>query len=269
MSTHKAIEHICQIYKDNPSELNDRLRKIVKNKRLSRRRRSAAYEKLREMNDFIELDSDGSVTRSCCDYLTDDSDNSSVSSASSGSSENSFDEEQMPTRMGLFKYSSEIERYSYERRIKNAKKAAKTEIKKKARRHSIAAKKASRKALEDKKLHDDIQNAFRDPVKNFYFLLKQAGFRYVFFIKEKQHALAWINSNYQYEIVLFKGVSSPRKKVICEEIGQRAWQYLRSRKFHLVKPEISKFLEKRNQVLQVQDETNTSNLVLSLFSSDF
>jgi hypothetical protein len=269
MSTHKAIERICQIYKDNPSELNDLLREIVKNKGLSRRRRRAAYEKLREMNDFIELDSDESVTRSCCDYLTDDSDNSSVSSASSGSSENSFDKEQTLTRMGLFKYSSENEFYSYERRIKNAKKVAKTENKKEARRHSIAAKKASRKALEDKKLHDAIQNALRNPVKKFSFLLKQVGFRYVFFIEEKQHALAWINSNYQYEIVLFKGVSSPRKKVICEEIGQRAWQYLRSGKFHLVKPEISKFLEKRNQVLQVQDETNTSNLVLSLFSSDF
>ena len=71
------------------------------------------------------------------------------------------------------------------------------------------------KALEDRKLHDDIQNAFRDPVKNFYFLLKQAGFQYVFFTEEKKRALAWINSNYHYDIVLFKVVASPRKKVIC------------------------------------------------------
>jgi hypothetical protein len=271
MSTHKAIERICQIYKDNPSELNDLLREIVKNKGLSRRRRRAAYEKLREMNSFIELDSEGSVNRSCCDDETDDSDNSSVSSASSGSSENSHNKRQLCETMGLTKSSSMEEWLRFDcrlRMIKNRRKKEKTHAKKEARRRYILDKKASRKASEAKKLRDSIKKSSYNIVSNIFVLLEEVGFQRVFFHQEKTHALVSTNMNSGYKIVLFKGVSSPRKSDICNEIGQRAWQYLRFGKLNLVRDEISKFLEEKRNTGQAESETETSTFVQSLFDPD-
>ena len=271
MPIHKVIEDLCKIYGDHPDALNQYLRKIVKNKGLSRRRRFAAYEKLREMNDFTELDSCGSVSRSRCNSETDDSDNTSVSSASSGSSESSHNKRQLCERMGLTKSSSMEEWLRFDcrlRMIKNGRKEGKTHAKKEARRRHILAKKAYRKASEAKKLRDSIKKSSYNIVSNIFFLLEQVGFQRVFFHQEKTHALVSTNMNSGYKIVLFKGVSSPRKRDICNEIGQRAWQYLRFGKLKLVRDEISKFLEEKRNTGQAESETETSTFVQSLFDPD-
>ena len=91
-------------------------------------------------------------------------------------------------------------------------------------------------------------------------------------LHDNEYAFVWINRYYGYDIILFKGVSSPSKKVICNEIGQRAWQYLRSGKLNDVYSEISKFLTgKRNQTrdeTETETETETSTFVQSIFASD-
>lgn len=264
----KTIDRLCFEYRSNVDELIELLREICVNTRRPRRMRREAHLKLEDL-EFIERDD------SINDHLNfetgSDCSDSTVSSASSGSSENSFNQERTRERMGLNERSSmdeflEFERYQCE--VKNRKKAAKTDTKRVARRGDIVAKKASRKASEANELHDAIKKASRDPVENFSFLLQQAGFRYVFLLDEKKYAFVWINSRRQHEIVLFKGVSSPNKKDICEEIGQKAWQYLMSGKFQNVYSEISRFLERKRNQEQDESETETSTFVQSLFAPD-
>lgn len=182
--------------------------------------RREAYQKLKDLG---AIDSDdyhlNSVTGSECS-------DSTVSSASSGSSESSYNKAQTRESMGLNDDSPMhmwLRFECYQQGIKNEKKEKKTAAKKKARRRDIVAKKASQKASEEKKLHYAIKKASHDPVKNFSFLLQQVGFLYVFLRDEKKYAFVWINRKHEYDIVFFKGVSSPSKKVICNEIGQRAW----------------------------------------------
>jgi len=253
----KFIEGLCNQYQHFPDELIQLLRQICVCRKNTRRRRRAAHAKLEELC-FIEHDD--SIHDNQVEITDSDCSDSSVSSASSGSSENSFNQERTRDRMGLNERSSmfellEFERY--QREIKNDKKAAKTDAKRVARRRSIAAKKASRQ-------RDAIQNALRNPVKNFSFLLQQAGFRYVFLRDENKYAFVWITMHHQHEIVLFKGVSSPSKKDICEEIGQRAWQYLMSGKLNDVYSSIYRFIEGKKK--QDESETETSTFVQSLFA---
>jgi hypothetical protein len=276
MPKSKTIDKLCTEYEEfDVDELIDRLNKIFgkneicsENKRPPRRVRRAAHQKLKDLG---AIESDDSINYHLNSVTGSDCSDSTVSSASSGSSENSYNQEQMYESMGLDHTSSMYEwlRFEcYQHRIKNEKKENKTAAKKEARRRDIVAKKTSRKASEAKELHDAIKRASRDPVKNFSFLLQQVGFRYVYLHDEKKYAFVWINRNHGYDIVLFKGVSSPSKKVICNEIGQRAWQYLRSGKLEHVYYEISKFLtEKRNQTRD-ETETETSTFVQSLFASD-
>ena len=264
----KTIDRLCSEYEFDIDELIERLRKICVDTRRPRRMRREAHRKLEDL-EFIERDE--STNYHLNSETGSDCSDSTVSSASSGSSESSYNKEQLCETMGLTKHSSmdeflEFERYQCE--VKNRKKAAKTDTKRVARRGDIVAKKASRTASEANELHDAIKKASRDPVENFSFLLQQVGFRYVFLHDEKKYALVWINSRRQHEIVLFKGVSSPNKKDICEEIGQKAWQYLMSGKFQNVYSEISRFLERKRNQEQDESETETSTFVQSLFDPD-
>ena len=268
----KTIDRLCSEYEFDVDELIELLREICVNTRRLRRMRRESHRKLEDL-EFIEHDD--SINDHFNSETGSDCSDSTVSSASSGSSESSYNKEQLCETMGLTKHSSmdeflEFERY--QRQVKNDKKAAKTDTKRVARRGDIEAKKASRKASEANELHDAIKKASRDPVENFSFLLQQAGFRYVFLHDEKKYAFVWINKNHGYDIVLFKGVSSPSKKDICEEIGQRALQCLRSGKLNDVYSEISQFLErKRNQEQdesETETETETSTFVQSLFAPD-
>jgi hypothetical protein len=269
MSKSKTVDKLCTTYEElDPEELIKYLNEIwgkIENKRPPRRVRRAAYQKLKDLG---AIESDDSIKYNLNSVTGSECSCSSVSSASSGSSLDSYNKEQMRESMELNDYSSMYLWMRYEniqRGIKNEKKITKTAAKRESRRHDIVAKKASRKALEAKELRDAIKRASRDPVKNFSFLLQCAGFRYVP-LHDKEYAFVWINRYYGYDIILFKGVSSPSKKVICNEIGQRAWQYLRSGKLNDVYSEISKFLTgKRNQT---RDETETSTFVQSLFASD-
>jgi hypothetical protein len=263
-----TINRLCTQYEEfDVDELIKRLKKICINPSKPRRMRRAAHQKLKDLGD---IESDDSINYHLNSETDSNCSESTVSSASSGSSENSYNQEQMYESMGLDHTSSMYEwlRFEcYQRRIKNEKKEKKTAAKKEDRRRDILAKKASRKASEAKELHYAIKRASRDPVKNFSFLLQCAGFRYVP-LHDNEYAFVWINRYYGYDIILFKGVSSPSKKVICNEIGQRAWQYLRSGKLNDVYSEISKFLTgKRNQTRD-ETETETLKFVQSLFAPD-
>jgi hypothetical protein len=255
----KTIAKLCSEHElnDEIDELILLLRGICVNTRRPRRMRRDARRKLEEL---VFNESDDSINYHLNSETDSDCSDSSVSSASSGSSENSFYQERTRERMGLNKHSSMEEwiRFEhYQRKIKNNKKAAKTRAKRESRRDEIVAKKASRKASEAKELRDAIKTASRKPVNNLYFLLQHAGFQYVWIPDEKKYAFVWINKYYHHEIVLFKGISSPRKKVICEEIGQRAWQYLRSGKLERVYDEISNFLKEKRNTGEAESETST------------
>ena len=128
MSKSKTIDKLCDEYEEfDPEELIDLLNKkigkneiCIENKRPPRRVRRAAYQKLKDLgaiesDDSINLNSETGSECSC----------SSVSSASSGSSQNSYDKEQMCESMELNDYSSMYLwlRFEYiQRGIKNEKK---------------------------------------------------------------------------------------------------------------------------------------------------
>lgn len=264
----KTIVRLCIEYRSNDDELIERLRKICVDTRRPRRTRRDAHLKLEDLA-FIERDD------RINDHLNSETDSdfsdSTVSSASSGSSESSYNKEQLCETMGLTKRSPMEEWIRFDchlRRIKNEKKENKTRAKKEARRRDIVAKKASDAFREANELHDAIKKASREPVKNFYFLLQRAGFQHVFYTDQNKYAFVWINRFGFREIVLFKGVFFPSKKVICNEIGQRAWQYLRSGKLEHVYNEISKFLKEKRNTGKAESETETSTFVQSLFDPD-
>lgn len=271
-------EYIQELY-DNEADVNELLQhldQVCSEKRgdkhvHSRRRRRCAAQLMEEIS-FLSKGERDRINSFLIDETDSNNSASSVSSVSEASSADSDQKEQLCEDMEVDDFSSQQELINLSRAlhdIKNGKTVDKKNEKREARRREIAAKKAYQKKLEAKELHDAIKRASREPDKNVYFLLQQVGFQKVYFPDQNQYALVWID-RHCYEIVLFKGVSSPSKKVICNEIGQRAWQYLRSGKFQDIHPEISKFLkEKRNTVkAESESETETSMLVQSLFDPD-
>ena len=278
----KTVKRLCSEYRFNLPELIKVLKQICVDRRKHRRTRREAYQKLEEL-EFLN------VRNSYNEHLISETDSdfsdSSVSSASSASSVSSFDKKQLWKTMGLTKISHMEERIKFDRelcRIKTEKQGSKTHAKKEDIRRRISERKASKKASEAKELHDAITIALRRPIKHFYFLLQHAGFQKVFW--EDQYAFVWINRSGCYDIVLFKGVSSPNEADILREIGQSAWFHMKSPpRFDLVYSEIVKFkspeqvkirkqaeLEKQAELkkqaeLEKQADIKTSEILQSIF----
>lgn len=250
----KTINILCSQYKDDVHELIKRLLEICVNTGRHRRARRHAHLKLNDLC-FIERDD------SCNEHLNSETDSdfsdSSVSSASSASSVSSSVKEDLYEMMDLDQASSQQDWINYDRelcRLKNDKTKKKTEVKKKAIQDLIAKRKASKMALEAKELQDAITIALRKPVERFFFLLQRVGFQKVFFEEENQYAFVWINRCGYYEIVIFKGVSSPNEDEICNEIGESAWFHMKSRRFDLVYSEIFKFKSQEQVKIRKQAE---------------
>jgi hypothetical protein len=257
------IENLCY-NEDDVNELLRRLYQVCSEKICdyhihTRRRRRCAARKIEE-NEFLSRGERDEINSFLTPETDSNNSDSSVSSVSEASSADSDQKELLRENMEVDNFSSQQDWINLSRAlqdIKNKKTVVKKKNKRESRRRDIVAKKASRKASEAKELRDAIKTASREPVNNLYFLLQHAGFQYVWIPDEKKYAFVWINKYYHHEIVLFKGISSPRKKVICEEIGQRAWQYLRSGKLERVYDEISNFLKEKRNTGEAESETST------------
>jgi hypothetical protein len=242
----------------------ERLLRIAKNKKLSKRRRRTAYNEALELCKSFHGTGFDSCDDSAKDCLSCDTDpgNSSVSSVSAAvSSDSEGTKKDLRERFVLKTdddwrhYETFLEERKSEKRIvkKNQKKAAKRASQLKAAGAEAAAAKAiveqRRQAEEQKSRILDIM--LQNPVANFPFLLALVGFLW------NTEGSNYSKSRSTHR--LFKGDRYPSQEKIVEEIGPLAWQSIHQKLFSAAYYELEFF---RNQK---EAEDRSSRFIGSLF----
>lgn len=258
------------------------LLKMVRNRKISKRKRRAALERARELrmtyfgeNSFDSCGSDRDVE----DRVNDSTEfgNSSVSSVSAVSSESEGTKQLLGERFYLNTPSGWHDFQCLLRERKEEKRASRKAEKREAKRASIAIERRRRDQEERRWAEEQrhqarqqesriLDEALRNPLlpENFCILFGKLGF---FWNPEtlrweyNPETLRWEHKHLKH-YQLFIGDASPNEAKILEEIGPNAWSNILKRYFATAHDELFLFL------YQKAAEESSSKFTRSLFDSD-